>query len=327
MNDMRPYPVPANETARARTVAQMDLKTLQGDPFFTHVTDMVKALFDVPVAFVSLFTEENQDFLACQGLDITGTPRTHSLCAFTVAARKTIVIPDALQDQRSFLHPVVVQMGLRFSASAPVILRNGFCMGTVCGVDLQPHEMPSDAQIAQLNALAGMIARFYEAPREPDPEHLERLMAIATDAQSEFLALIGHELRTPLNGIHGMAQVLEAPSDEDTEIVETILKCTEHLHDIIGSVLAFTEFSNGDIQLDEGRLNVGQALENARRAHIKLAQMQGKSVTLGVYPEDLDIQVDAAKMELALSCLVNNCVAHGGANVSGAPPPHFRADV
>ncbi|WP_425040388.1 sensor histidine kinase [Primorskyibacter sp. S187A] len=310
---MRPYPVPSNETARHLTTTEMDLARFRNDGFLTHVTGLVKSILNVPVAFVAQITQDNQDFLAIEGIDLEGTPRTHSICSFTIARKKTTVFPDTLRDERSARHPSVADFGLRFSVSAPVILSNGFCVGSVCGIDFVPHDTPHADTIAQIETLAAMVARFYETATVQDAEHISRMEKIAEDAKAEFLALIGHELRTPLNGIHGMAQILDDRDDETREIRDAIVQSSEHLHRIVENNLAFTELSTGEIVLEESQLDLGRTLKSSLALFQKLAALRGKKIKLHSLPDDVLMQGDAVKMDLALSCLVDNCIAHGGA--------------
>ena len=250
--------------------------------------------------------------LRIDGIDLPGTPRDMSLCAFTVAAKSTIVLPDTHADPRSHQHPVVTGMGVRFSASAPVITSSGFCLGTVCGIDLAPRDMPSDQQIAMLDTLALMVARFYEQPILPDPAVATRLQGIAQDAQKEFLALIGHEMRTPLNGIHGMAQLLEPQGDDEREVVEAILSSAEHLNAVVGSILSFTELSAGEIKLDDHPVDLDSIVKRVLANFHKLARLRGKDVHIASDITGLKLSADAAKLELAFACLVSNFLHHGG---------------
>lgn len=312
MTMMRPYPIPSNDGARSQTVDVMALAERRDDPFFGYVTDMLKHIFKTPVAFISLFSGDRQTFLRMDGIDLDGTPREVSLCAFTVAAKSTIILPDTHADPRSRAHPVVTGIGVRFSASAPVITASGFCLGTVCAVDLCPHQSPSAEQIAMLDTLALMVARYYEQPLIPDTGKVQQLRDIAQNAQKEFLALIGHEMRTPLNAIHGMAQVLEPQNDDDAEVIGAILSSAEHLTAVVSSILSFTELSSGDIQLNESEADLDRIVRKVAPVFDRTARMQGKTITVESTPQALALRADVAKLELALACLVSNFVSHGG---------------
>lgn len=312
---MHPYPIPSNDPARSVTVDAMALMERRSDPFFGYVTQMVRHILGTPIAFISLFSGERQTMLRIDLYELEGTPRDYSLCSFTVDARETIVLPDIHADPRSVRHPIVTEVGVRFSASTPVITSRGFCLGTVCGIDLAPRPMPTPDQVAMVEMLASMVARYYELPIEPDPDQAAALRKIADDAQKEFLDLVGHEMRTPLNGIHGMAQLLEPQSEEEEEVVEAILSSSEHLSAVVGSILHFTELSSGDIGLMESRVDLDRLLEKVMAPFQRLARIQGKTLRRFGSASQILLTGDAAKLELALACLLTNCLNHGGREI------------
>lgn len=293
----------------------MALLERRSDPFFGYVTQMVRQILGTPIAFISLFSGDRQTMLRIDGYELEGTPRAQSLCSFTVAARETIVLPDTHADPRSVRHPIVTEVGVRFSASAPVITSRGFCLGTVCGIDLAPRDMPNPDQVAMLELLARMVARYYELPIEPDPDQAAALRKIADDAQKEFLDLVGHEMRTPLNGIHGMAQLLEPQNEEEEEVVEAILSSSEHLSAVVGSILHFTELSSGDIGLMESRVELDRLIDKVMGPFQRLARIQGKTLRRIGSAAQIRLTGDAAKLELALACLLTNCLSHGGREI------------
>ena len=316
MPDDHSFPVPANDRARGQLIDAIEISDRGKDPFFGHAIASAKRIFDTPVAFLSLISGDIQEFLAIDGADMAETPRSWSMCAYTVAAREAVISPDTHDDPRFRDHPIVVNPpNLRFSASAPVILSNGFCLGTICAVDFEPHDAPDQAQIDQLTDLAAMVARFYELPHLPDPQQLAETQAIASKAQDEFLSLIGHELRTPLNGIVGLSHCLSVPAPEEKEIVGTIRETAEHLNALIESILSFTELSTGDIQLSEGNADLIDILKRAAHGPSRVFRLQGKSIDTNG-PTDLPLNCDPALLELALTCLIDNVGKHGGTRSS-----------
>ena len=157
-------------------------------------------------------------------------------------------------------------MGGRFSASSPVVTSNGICLGTVCGLDPAPRDPPDENQIAMLDTLSQMVARFYEQPSTPDPAVAQRLKAITQDAQKEFMSLIGDETRTPRNGIHGMAQVLEPRDESDADAIDAVLSSAEHLNTVVASILSFTELSPDEIKLDDHPIDLDTLLQKVTPA-------------------------------------------------------------
>jgi signal transduction histidine kinase len=176
--------------------------------------------------------------------------------------------------------------------------------------------MPTPDQVAMLETLARMVARYYELPVEPDPDQAAALRRIADDAQREFLDLVGHEMRTPLNGIHGMAQLLEPADAAEAEVVAAILSSSEHLNAVVGSILQFTELSSGSIALMESRVPLESLIDRVLPGFQRLARVRGKVLTRGGGSTGVVLMADRAKIELALACLLSNCLHHGGPHIT-----------
>jgi len=149
--------VPPNEEERLRELYELDLLGAGRIEQVDRICALARDLFKVPVALVSLIDREQQCFLANKGLNIDGTPRKDALCNVTILGDAPTVVRDAAEDQR-FKDNVFVcgPPNIRFYAGAPLRLRPGINIGTLCVIDLAPRDFAADDQ-AHLAALADMI--------------------------------------------------------------------------------------------------------------------------------------------------------------------------
>lgn len=91
------------------------------EPEFDALTRVAAALFDVPIALLSLVEECRQWFKSKQGLEAPETSRRVSFCAHAVASEQPLVVEDASQDSRFFDNPLVLEEPkIRFYAGVPV---------------------------------------------------------------------------------------------------------------------------------------------------------------------------------------------------------------
>jgi ribonuclease BN (tRNA processing enzyme)/GAF domain-containing protein len=167
MSRWRKAPIPEDEARRLASLKSLGLLDTPPDPRFDRITRLASRYFAVPIALISLVDRDRQWFKASVGLDIVETSREASFCAYTVVDRKTVVVNDALADDRFAENPLVIgEPRVRFYAGAPLILSNGTCLGSLCLMDTRPRWFAADDTrlLEDLRDLA-----VSELEREPAP--------------------------------------------------------------------------------------------------------------------------------------------------------------
>ena len=152
-----PAPVPPDEIQRLAALQALGLLDTPAEERFDRLTRVTAALFDVPIALVSLVDANRQWFKSCVGTDIKESSREVSFCAYAVAERDMLVIPDALRDDRFADNPVVSGPPyVRFYAGAPIFTSDGHCAGTLCVIDGRPRDFTDDDR-DRLRDLAAIV--------------------------------------------------------------------------------------------------------------------------------------------------------------------------
>lgn len=124
---------------------------------FDRVTRLAAALFDVPIALVSLVDDDRQWFKSCVGLDVSQTPREYAFCDHTIRTAQVMVVEDAVQDPRFAGNPLVMgEPRIRFYAGAPLVLSSGQTLGSLCIIDRSPRSF-TPSQREQLKDLAAIV--------------------------------------------------------------------------------------------------------------------------------------------------------------------------
>ncbi|HEY9627902.1 MAG TPA: ATP-binding protein [Coleofasciculaceae cyanobacterium] len=145
------------ESARLSALYQYQILDTEPEAVFDDLTTLAVTLCDTPIAFISLMDEQRQWFKSKVGIVVAEIPRDIAFCSHTISQPETLVVPDALADERFANNPMVVgEPYVRFYAGTPLILPNGYRIGTICVVDFVAREL-SSRQIESLQSLSRQV--------------------------------------------------------------------------------------------------------------------------------------------------------------------------
>lgn len=148
------YPVPSNEEERLQELLSYEFQDRGAEASLDQVCLLAQSLFSVPVALLTLVGRDEQTFLAKCGVDADGSPRKDAFCTYTIMNDEVFVVTDATQDERFMENPLVTgAMHIRFYAGAPLTVRPGIRIGSLCLIDTKPRQF-SEADATRLQMLA-----------------------------------------------------------------------------------------------------------------------------------------------------------------------------
>lgn len=149
-------PLPEDEERRLAALRQLGILDTPREERFDRLTRLAAALFDVPIALVSLVDRDRQWYKSCHGVNESGTAREVSFCAHAILQREVMIVPDALLDSRFADNPLVTgEPNIRFYAGYPIEM-HGSRIGTLCIVDKRPHQL-DETKIRLLGDLAALV--------------------------------------------------------------------------------------------------------------------------------------------------------------------------
>ena len=151
--------IPDDEERRIASLRELKILDTEPEERFDRITRLAAALFNVPMAVISLVDKDRQWFKSCLGLNAKETPRDAAFCAHVVYSREPMIVPDAFQDVRFADNPVVInEPRIRFYAGYPLMLDDGSCIGTLCLLDTRPRTLEGP-DLERLHDLAGIALR------------------------------------------------------------------------------------------------------------------------------------------------------------------------
>lgn len=148
---------PFDEASRLAALRRYEILDTGSEEAFDRIVELAAAMFDVPIALISLVDEDRQWFKAKVGIDATQTPRSWAFCDHAIRDGDALVVADARDDERFANNPLVTgDPNIRFYAGAVIETAEGDGLGTVCVIDRKPRPPLNDNQLAGLLALAGL---------------------------------------------------------------------------------------------------------------------------------------------------------------------------
>jgi PAS domain S-box-containing protein len=182
----------AESIAALRDLAVLDTAS---EAEFQALVEVASAVCGVPISLISLIDVDRQWFKASVGLPgVESTSRATAFCAHAVLSDEILEVPDAREDDRFADNPLVTgRPDIRFYAGAPLVLRDGLRVGTVCVIDRVPRRL-TDMQRNALRQLAVAAGRALEG----------RAAAFKVGEYSRELLQRKHTLRLVLDAVPSM---------------------------------------------------------------------------------------------------------------------------
>lgn len=165
----------ADEIGRQCALERLEILDTDPEPEFEKITSLVKSVFDVPIAAVSMIDRDRQWFKSIQGLDVTQTPRGIAFCDHTIRSTECLVVSDATQDPRFAENPLVIGPPyIRAYMGVPLITPDGYAIGSLCAIDRKPREFTPDRRLI-LASFADLVMNELELRQVASCDGLTRL--------------------------------------------------------------------------------------------------------------------------------------------------------
>lgn len=156
---------PPDEHDRLCSLLNCEILDTKAEVVYDDLTTLAAQLCETPVSLVSLVDSDRQWFKSTYGLDVRETHRDSAFCAHAILGRVPFIIEDATQDVRTSDNPLVTgSPHIRFYAGIPLVMKDGYALGTLCVIDTVPRKL-SACQLRGLEALARQVVSQLELRR------------------------------------------------------------------------------------------------------------------------------------------------------------------
>jgi signal transduction histidine kinase len=261
-------PLPTGETDRLSALYELHVLDTAPEKDFDDIVSLASSVCGVPMSMVSLIDMDRQWIKAKTGTELTQSSRDQSFCAHAILGRDLLVVPDARQDARFADNPAVdTEGGIRFYAGAPLITSDGFALGTLCVMDVEPRKLRLD-QLQALRALSRQVTAQLELRRYSTAlaNTTARLQELER-RKDDLAALVGGELRAPLRLMSSYLQDLGATGLHDPELADLVGHATSAhvrgLRDLLDHLLSLADAGAGGEGLHMRQIDLTRLTQRA----------------------------------------------------------------
>jgi PAS domain S-box-containing protein len=130
----------------------------------------------------------------------------------------------------------------------------------------------------------------------------------------EFLAVVSHELRTPLTPIKGYLALLMGGQfgkiePKQKRALETIISQSNHLHDLIDSVIDISRIESGKpLELEKEPLFLKDVVEESTKSVVAAFKAKGIEIRINCHPGTVAIMADRKKLIRVMDNLLGNAL-------------------
>ena len=173
-------------------------------------------------------------------------------------------------------------------------------------------------ELAQLQSDINQLASSLRSAHADQQQAMDSLnlayqqASRASEAKSDFLAMVGHELRTPLNGVRGMLQLLELTDQtkEQAEYAQAALESSGHLLAVINDILDFSRIDAGSLTLEQVPFALASMLHNSVTTFRYMAQAKGLTFVTQGLDQAAGVQVlgDPTRLRQIINNLLSNAI-------------------
>lgn len=142
----RGYPVPDDEGARLNAVRALDLDRLVDDTSLDVMAQTISQEFDTTASFVGVVDDQEEQFLAIDGLDWDSLPRENTICTHALLTDDVTVIEDIREDPRFADIDVLREASIRSYAGARIDV-DSCGVGMVCVLDSDARSFSTSDRI------------------------------------------------------------------------------------------------------------------------------------------------------------------------------------
>jgi signal transduction histidine kinase len=236
--------MPANEFTRLTWLRRVDILDTIEEQSYDDLTRIAAEVCGTPIALVSLIDEARQWFKSHHGLSARETPREFAFCSHAIMSDCLMEVPDSHVDPRFAQNPLVTgPLNVRYYAGAPLMIRPGIRLGTLCVIDHETRQLTSH-QREVLEALARQVVAQIDLRLQI--KEWEQI----SHAKDLLMETVTHDLRNPLSALQASLSMARDPGFADGQrdrLLDVAERSTERMLRLVGNILDHAQLTAGRV--------------------------------------------------------------------------------
>lgn len=248
---MKEPAIPSNEAERMELVRQLHILDTASEEVYDGITYIASLICNTPVSTITIIDHNRQWFKSIVGGNGKENPRIYSFCAHAILGSEILEVPDSQKDDRFKDNPLVTDDPfVRFYAGAPLELKDGLRVGTLCVIDHKPNKL-TDEQLKVLRYLSLQVTKLLALRLKIKEVELLR------ENDANIVNMLTHELRNPLTSISGFLSMIGQGKGEHDTLIERCLKNVDRMLRIVNEFLNYSHWKDGiwDLQKKKNDIN------------------------------------------------------------------------
>lgn len=323
--------IPTNDKSRLKALYRYELLDTPPEAFFDKITRLAAKLLKMPSAFVSLVDRDRVWYKSnFSPLDVPCVDREDSLCSLTIINDDEVTVFEDTHSIPSLLSSPYVSSegGIRFYAGAPLITQDGYNLGTVCVIDMEPRRITQEERVL-LQDLASLVMEQIEMramARKAVRKHDELFSGLLVEVEEpmqrqEKLLLEAKHVPKPVNIVEKAIQLglqvrdrlskLLFASTEEDEVIHLTLKSVslaaiaktvadeyENIAGAKGVELFYSVASRRELSVDSKLMREAITL---LVEHLLKYTPKGSSVAIDIFEDEGIFKVEISNEETTLT--------------------------
>lgn len=254
--------IPANEAERMELIHKLGILDTDQEEVYEGIAYIASQICNTPISAVTIIDQDRQWFKSSLGLSCRETPRIYAFCGHAINGNEILEVPDSHLDDRFKDNPLVQgDPYVRFYAGAPLQLKNGLNVGTLCVIDHKPNKL-NEEQLKSLHFLSLQVTKLLDLRLKV------REIEVLRENDTNIVNMLTHELRNPLVSINGYlsitTQLKEKFHDNEYDtLIDKCLKNTDRMLHTVNEFLNFAHWKDGFWELHKQKNDINACIRES----------------------------------------------------------------